>query len=134
MNNKVVVLGGGTGLSVLLSGLKKFPLDITAIVSVSDNGSSTGKLRKEFNTPAVGDIRRVLISLSETEPLVEKLFNYRFKTTSDLNGHTEEEFFELVSEKFNIIKCDDKEEEVIKVESDEVKLLKEIRDLLKESE
>lgn len=88
MNNKVVVLGGGTGLSVLLSGLKKFPLDITAIVSVSDNGSSTGKLRKEFNTPAVGDIRRVLISLSETEPLVEKLFNYRFKTTSDLNGHT----------------------------------------------
>lgn len=88
MNNKVVVLGGGTGLSVLLSGLKKFPLDITAIVSVSDNGSSTGKLREEFNTPAVGDIRRVLISLSETEPLVEKLFNYRFNTTSDLNGHT----------------------------------------------
>lgn len=88
MNNKVVVLGGGTGLSVLLSGLKKFPLDLTAIVSVSDNGSSTGKLRSEFNTPAVGDIRRVLISLSETEPLVEKLFNYRFKTTSDLNGHT----------------------------------------------
>lgn len=88
MNNKVVVLGGGTGLSVLLSGLKKFPLDITAIVSVSDNGSSTGKLREEFNTPAVGDIRRVLISLSETEPLVEKLFNYRFHTTSDLNGHT----------------------------------------------
>ena len=88
MNNKVVVLGGGTGLSVLLSGLKKFPLDITAIVSVSDNGSSTGKLREEFNPPAVGDIRRVLISLSETEPLVEKLFNYRFHTTSDLNGHT----------------------------------------------
>ena len=75
-------------MSVLLSGLKKFPLDITAIVSVSDNGSSTGKLREEFNTPAVGDIRRVLISLSETEPLVEKLFNYRFHTTSDLNGHT----------------------------------------------
>ena len=82
MNKKVVVLGGGTGLSVLLQGLKKFPLDITAIVSVCDNGSSTGKLREEFNTPAVGDIRRVLISLSETEPLVEKLFNYRF------NGHT----------------------------------------------
>lgn len=84
---KVVVLGGGTGLSVLLQGLKKFPLDITAIVSVCDNGSSTGKLREEFKTPAVGDIRRVLISLSETEPLVEKLFNYRFSTYSDLNGH-----------------------------------------------
>lgn len=88
MNKKVVVLGGGTGMSVLLQGLKKFPLDITAIVSVSDDGSSTGKLREEFNTPAVGDIRRVLISLSETEPLVEKLFNYRFKTCSDLDGHT----------------------------------------------
>ena len=88
MNKRVVVLGGGTGLSVLLSGLKKFPLDITAIVSVSDNGGSTGRLREEFNTPAVGDIRRVLISLSETEPLVEKLFNYRFKALNDLNGHT----------------------------------------------
>lgn len=87
MNKKVVVLGGGNGLSVLLSGLKKFPLDITAIVSVSDNGSSTGRLREEFHTPAVGDIRRVIISLSETEPLVEKLFNYRFNTSSDLNGH-----------------------------------------------
>lgn len=87
MNKKVVVLGGRTGLSVLLQGLKKFPLDITAIVSVCDNGSSTGKLREEFKTPAVGDIRRVLISLSETEPLVEKLFNYRFSTYSDLNGH-----------------------------------------------
>jgi len=88
VNKKVVVLGGGTGLSVLLGGLKRFPLDITAIVSVSDNGKSTGRLREEFNTPAVGDIRRVLISLSETEPLVEKLFNYRFNTSSDLNGHT----------------------------------------------
>lgn len=88
MYKKVVVLGGGTGLSVLLGGLKKFPLDITAIVSVSDNGGSTGRLREDFNTPAVGDIRRVLISLSETEPLVESLFNYRFKTSSDLNGHT----------------------------------------------
>lgn len=85
---KVVVMGGGTGLSVLLTGLKRFPLDITAIVSVSDNGKSTGRLREEFNTPAVGDIRRVIIALSETEPLVESLFNYRFKTSSDLNGHT----------------------------------------------
>ena len=84
---KIVVLGGGTGQSVLLKGLKKFPLDITAIVTVADNGSSTGRLRKEFHTPAVGDIRRVLISLSETEPLVEKLFNYSFETNSDLNGH-----------------------------------------------
>lgn len=86
-NKKVVVLGGGTGLSTLLRGLKLFPLDITAIVSVSDDGRSTGRLREEFNTIAVGDIRQVITALSETEPLIEKLMNYRFKTTSDLNGH-----------------------------------------------
>ena len=87
MNKKVVVLGGGNGLSTLLRGLKQFPLDLTAIVSVCDDGKSTGILRKEFNTPAMGDIRRVLIALSETEPLFEKMFNYRFKTDSYLNGH-----------------------------------------------
>ena len=85
---KVVVLGGGTGESTLLRGLKLFPLDITAVVSVSDDGRSTGKLREEFNTPAVGDIRQVITALSDTEPLIEKLMEYRFKTTSDLNGHT----------------------------------------------
>ena len=88
MRKKIVVLGGGTGLSYLLSGLKEYPVDITAIVSVCDDGSSTGILREEFNIPAVGDVRKVLVSLSETEPLVRELFNYRFKTTSDLNGHT----------------------------------------------
>ena len=87
MNKKVVVLGGGNGQSVLLKGLKRFPIDITSIVTVADNGRSTGRLRKEFHTPAVGDIRRVIIALSETEPLVEKLFNYSFETSSDLNGH-----------------------------------------------
>ena len=84
---KVVILGGGTGLSFLLKGLKMYPLDITAIVSVCDDGSSTGRLREEFNTPAVGDIRKVIVALSETEPLVEELLHYRFKTSSDLNGH-----------------------------------------------
>lgn len=85
---KVVVLGGGTGMSNLLRGLKKYPLDITAIVTVCDDGKSTGILREEFSIPAVGDIRRVLVALSETEPLVMELFNYRFSTTSDLDGHT----------------------------------------------
>lgn len=85
---KVVVFGGGTGMSTLLKGLKMFPLDITAVVSVSDDGKSTGRLRKEFNTVAVGDLRRIIVSLSETEPLVEELLNYRFKTSSDLDGHT----------------------------------------------
>ncbi len=88
MKKKVVILGGGNGLSTLLRGIKNFPVDITAIVTVSDDGTSTGRLREEFNIPAVGDIRRVLVSLSETEPLVEELLNYRFNTTSDLNGHT----------------------------------------------
>lgn len=88
MKRKVVVLGGGTGSSTLLRGLKEFPVDLTAIVSVCDDGSSTGVLREEFNIPAVGDIRRVLVALSETEPLVMDLFNYRFRTTSDLDGHT----------------------------------------------
>ncbi len=85
---KVVVLGGGTGMSNLLRGLKQYPLDITAIVTVCDDGKSTGILREEFSIPAVGDIRRVLVALSETEPLVMDLFNYRFSTTSDLDGHT----------------------------------------------
>ena len=88
MKKKVVVLGGGTGSSALLRGLKEFPIDLTAIVSVCDDGNSTGVLREEFNIPAVGDIRRVLVSLSETEPLVMELFNYRFQTKSDLDGHT----------------------------------------------
>ncbi len=88
MNKKVVILGGGTGMSTLLKGLKQFPIDITAIVSVCDDGQSTGRLREEFNIVAVGDIRKVLVSLSETEPLVKELLNYRFQTTSDLNGHT----------------------------------------------
>lgn len=88
MKRKVVVLGGGTGSSTLLRGLKEFPIDLTAIVSVCDDGNSTGVLREEFSIPAVGDIRRVLVALSETEPLVMELFNYRFKTTSDLDGHT----------------------------------------------
>lgn len=87
-DKKVVVLGGGTGQSVLLSGLKRFPFDITAVVSVCDDGKSTGKLRKEFNVPAMGDIRRVLIALSETEDIVGKLVNYRFKTNGDFDGHT----------------------------------------------
>ena len=88
MNKKLVVLGGGTGQSVLLKGLKQFPFDITAVVSVCDDGKSTGKIREEFNIPAVGDIRRVLISLSETEDIVEKLVNYRFCSNGDFDGHT----------------------------------------------
>ncbi len=87
MHKKVVVLGGGTGISYLLRGLKDFPVDITAIITVSDNGSSTGKLRREFNTPAVGDIRKVITNLSGIDEPIKKMMEYRFNTSSDLNGH-----------------------------------------------
>ena len=86
-DKKIAVLGGGTGMSTLLRGLKKLPFDISAIVSVCDDGSSTGRLREEFNMPAVGDIRKVLSSLSNDSKTVDKLFHYRFDTYSDLNGH-----------------------------------------------
>ncbi len=87
MYKKVVVLGGGTGISYLLKGLKDFPLDITAVITVSDNGRSTGKLRKEFNTPAVGDIRKVITSLSNIDKPIKDMMEYRFNTSSDLDGH-----------------------------------------------
>lgn len=87
MNKKVVVFGGGTGLSSLLRGLKQYPLDITAVVSVSDDGSSTGKLRTEFDVIAVGDIRKVIESLSDNENELKKLLNYRFESNGELNNH-----------------------------------------------
>ena len=87
VRKKVVVLGGGTGTSTLLCGLKKMPIDITAVIAVSDNGSSTGKLRKEFSIPAVGDIRQVLTNLSPLPDEVKRVMEERLKTTSDLNGH-----------------------------------------------
>ena len=85
---KVVVLGGGTGASNVLKGLKFFPVDITAIITVSDNGRSTGRLRKEFSTPAVGDIRHVLSNLSTLPDEVKNIMEYRMSTYSDLNGHS----------------------------------------------
>ena len=87
MYKKVVVLGGGTGMSFLLKGLKDFPLDITAVITVSDNGKSTGKLREEFHTPAVGDIRKVITNLSQIDEPIKEMMSYRFKTSSDLDGH-----------------------------------------------
>ena len=88
MNKKVVVFGGGTGMSYLLRGLKQYPLDITAVVSVCDDGGSTGILRDEFNMLAVGDIRKVLIALSSKEGEFENLLNYRFTSDGTLNKHT----------------------------------------------
>ena len=85
---KIVVFGGGTGLSQILKGLIQFPLDITAVVSVSDNGKSTGKLRDEFAIPAVGDVTKVLMSMSLESNDVKNLFNYRFSEDSSLSMHS----------------------------------------------
>lgn len=84
---KIVILGGGTGISVVVKGLKNLDVDITAIINVSDDGSSTGKLRNEFVMPAVGDIRQAIVNLSDASDSVKDLLNYRFNTYSDLNGH-----------------------------------------------
>ena len=87
MKKKIVVFGGGTGLSSLLKGLKDFPVEITSVITVSDSGRSTGKLREEFSTPAVGDIRKVLTNLSELPEEIKSIMEYRFETYSDLDGH-----------------------------------------------
>ncbi|WP_064093015.1 gluconeogenesis factor YvcK family protein [Rossellomorea aquimaris] len=84
---KVVVIGGGTGLPVLLRGLKRHPIDISAIVTVADDGGSSGRLRASLDMPPPGDIRNVLAALSEVEPLVEQMFQHRFETTNELSGH-----------------------------------------------
>lgn len=86
-NKKVVILGGGTGTSCIIRGLKYFPIDLTCVITVSDNGSSTGRLRKEFSTPAVGDIRKVLSNLSTLPTEVRDVMEYRLKAKSELNGH-----------------------------------------------
>ncbi|TKC15256.1 gluconeogenesis factor YvcK family protein [Robertmurraya kyonggiensis] len=84
---KIVIIGGGTGLPVLLRGLKKYPLDITAVVTVADDGGSSGRLRDEMDIPPPGDIRNVLAALSDVEPLIEEMFQHRF-TSNELSGHS----------------------------------------------
>lgn len=85
----IVTIGGGTGLSTLLRGLKHHPVRITAIVTAGDDGGSSGRLRTEFNVPAPGDIRNCLVALADSETLLGDLFQYRFDTEdSGLNGHS----------------------------------------------
>lgn len=84
---KIVILGGGTGISCLLSGLKMFPVDVTAIIAVSDNGSSTGQLKREFDIPAVGDVGQVLLSMANIDDDFKDLLSYRFTKESFLQNH-----------------------------------------------
>jgi uncharacterized cofD-like protein len=85
---RIVVIGGGTGLSVMLRGLKERELDITAIVTVADDGGSSGILRSELQIPPPGDIRNVLSALADAEPMLSQLLQYRFKAGNGLAGHS----------------------------------------------
>lgn len=85
---KIVVIGGGTGLSVLLRGLKHHTSNITAAVTVGDDGGSSGRLRQEFDVIPVGDIRNCIVALADEEDIMEKLFSYRFSKGDGLKGHS----------------------------------------------
>ena len=79
---RVVAIGGGTGLSTMLKGIKTYTNEITAIVTVADNGGSSGKIREEMGIMPPGDIRNCLVALANTEPIMERLLQYRFKEGS----------------------------------------------------
>lgn len=87
MEPRIVALGGGTGLSTLLRGLKRYTGQITAIVTVSDDGGSSGRLRAEMGVLPPGDIRNCLVALADAEPLMKELFDYRFNGDGPLSGH-----------------------------------------------
>jgi uncharacterized cofD-like protein len=85
---RIVAVGGGTGLSVLLSGLKEYTSNITAIVTVADDGGSSGRLRQQFDMLPPGDIRNCLVALADAPALMRDLFQFRFDTNSELSGHS----------------------------------------------
>ena len=85
---RTVVIGGGTGLSTLLRGLKNYSANITAVVTVADDGGSSGRLRREMGGIPPGDIRNCLAALADQEKLITELFQYRFKTGDGLAGHS----------------------------------------------
>ena len=85
---RIVVIGGGTGLSTLLKGLKRYTDNITAVVAVTDDGGSSGRIRTDLGMLPPGDIRDCLIALSDVEPLMKKLFDYRFVDKDDSVGHS----------------------------------------------
>lgn len=84
---KIVAVGGGHGLSMLLHGIKEYTNNITAIVTVADSGGSSGRLREQFDVLPPGDIRNCLVALADSEPLMQNLFQFRFEDGGDLKGH-----------------------------------------------
>lgn len=85
---KVVVLGGGTGMPVLLKGLKTYPIHLSTIVTVADDGGSTGKIREDIEIPAPGDIRNVIVAMSNVDEELHELFQHRFDGANGLSGHS----------------------------------------------
>jgi uncharacterized cofD-like protein len=85
---KIVAIGGGTGLSTLLRGLKEYTTNLTAIVTVADDGGSSGRLRRELGILPPGDVRNCIAALADAEPLMTSLFQYRFSDGSGLAGHS----------------------------------------------
>src|SRR3990167_6126371 len=83
---KVVVIGGGSGSYVVLSGLKKYPINLTAVIAMTDSGGSTGRLRDQLGVLPPGDLRQALVALSRSDKLWRDLFLYRFEN-GDLRGH-----------------------------------------------
>lgn len=85
---KIVAIGGGTGLSMLLRGIKKYTNNVTAIVTVGDDGGSSGRLREEMGILPPGDIRNCIAALADDEDMITELFQYRFKNGEGLEGHS----------------------------------------------
>src|SRR4030081_2878883 len=90
---RIVAIGGGTGLSTLLHGLNRYAhpqreVEITAVVTVTDDGGSSSRLRREFDVLPPGDIRNCMVALSEDEGLLSRLFQYRFQSGRGLKGHS----------------------------------------------
>ena len=139
--HRIAVIGGGTGLSVLLHGLKRYTSNISAIVTVADEGGSSGELRKDFGILPPGDIRNCLVALADTEPLMSNLFQYRFDQSSPLKGHSfgnifllamskvTKDFEEAVKESSKILAISG---EVIPSTLEKVRLLAELEDGSKE--
>lgn len=131
---KIAVIGGGTGIYSILTGLKKHPVDISAIVTMADSGGSTGVLREEFGVLPPGDIRRALVALSDSEELLCRLFTYRFQE-GELEGHnfgnlfltalskTEEDFQKGVEQAMKLLNVKGK---VVPVTTDDINLCAEL--------
>lgn len=134
---KIVAVGGGTGLSTMLKGIKKITNNITAVVTVGDDGGSSGRLRQEMGVLPPGDIRNCIAALADDEDLVTKLFQYRFKTGEGLEGHSFGNLFltALCSITGNMVKAVQESSKVLSIRGrvlpstlDDMKLVAELED------